>query len=120
MFYYKFHIGDYQSHTRHLSPIEHLSYRFLLDLYYLQEKPLLNDIKKLSKLLMLHDYEAEISAVLDEFFTLTAFGWINKRADIEINNYKRKLHIASKAGKKSAKIRNEKIDKGTGEIIGVE
>lgn len=27
MHYYNFHIGDYASHTRHLSPIEDIAYR---------------------------------------------------------------------------------------------
>jgi uncharacterized protein YdaU (DUF1376 family) len=118
MFYYKFHIGDYQSHTRHLTIREHISYRFLLDLYYLQEKPLVNDIKKLAKLLTIPDYEKDIKAVLEEFFTLTDSGWANKRADLEIESYKKKLFIASKAGKKSARVRKEKVNKQTGEIVG--
>ena len=40
MNYYPFHIGDYASHTRHLTLMEDLAYRRLLDLYYLHERPL--------------------------------------------------------------------------------
>jgi len=36
MHYYQFNIGDYASHTRHLSDLEDLAYRRLLDAYYLQ------------------------------------------------------------------------------------
>ena len=39
MHYYSFNIGDYASHTRHLTAIEDLAYRRLLDLYYLHEQP---------------------------------------------------------------------------------
>ena len=40
MNYYNFHIGDYARRTRHLSVIEDLFYRRLLDLYYTTEAPL--------------------------------------------------------------------------------
>ena len=40
MHYYSFHIGDYMSHTRHLSLIEDLAFRRLLDFYYLHEQPI--------------------------------------------------------------------------------
>ncbi|NDH69342.1 MAG: DUF1376 domain-containing protein, partial [Gammaproteobacteria bacterium] len=33
MHYYQFHIGDYKSHTHHLSLLEDLAYRRLLDFY---------------------------------------------------------------------------------------
>lgn len=38
MIWYKFHIGDYLTHTVHLSDAEDLAYRRLLDLYYMSEK----------------------------------------------------------------------------------
>jgi uncharacterized protein YdaU (DUF1376 family) len=38
--FYSFHIGDYAAHTRHLTPIEDIAYRRMLDLYYTSEKPL--------------------------------------------------------------------------------
>jgi uncharacterized protein YdaU (DUF1376 family) len=37
MHYYQFNIGDYQSHTAHLTDMEDLAYRRLLDWYYLHE-----------------------------------------------------------------------------------
>jgi len=36
--WYKFHLGDYITHTTHLSDAEDLAYRRLLDLYYMSEK----------------------------------------------------------------------------------
>jgi uncharacterized protein YdaU (DUF1376 family) len=39
MNYYPFHIGDYISHTSHLSDLEDLAYRRMIDLYYQTEEP---------------------------------------------------------------------------------
>jgi uncharacterized protein YdaU (DUF1376 family) len=87
MHYYQFNIGDYLSHTRHLTPIEDICYRRALDYYYLHEQPLTLDIKKLSRLLMLSDYHNELVSVVNEFFEQTEFGYINTRADKEIKQY---------------------------------
>ena len=40
MIWYKFHLGDYITHTLHLSDAEDLAYRRLLDLYYMSEEPI--------------------------------------------------------------------------------
>jgi uncharacterized protein YdaU (DUF1376 family) len=40
MHHYQHHIGDYRRDTMHLTLLEHGVYRQLIDLYYLQEKPL--------------------------------------------------------------------------------
>jgi len=93
MIFYPFHIGDYQSHTAHLTPLEDITYRRLLDLYYLHEVPLVNDIDKLARLTRLQGHEAEIQNILDEFFTLKE-GWENSRANREIDKYLNKSHKA--------------------------
>lgn len=87
MHYYRFNIGDYQSHTKHLSPIEDICYRRLLDFYYLHEQPIPKDLVKISRLLLLQDYKKEIELILVEFFVKTKEGWINPRADEEIQQY---------------------------------
>ena len=99
MHYYQFHIGDYKSHTHHLTPMEDLAFRRLLDHYYLHEVP----IKKtnIARQIGLKDFEQEVLSILDEFFVSTLEGFINPRADIEINKYKE----FSIAGKKGAAIR---------------
>ena len=84
MYFYSFHIGDYSSHTRHLSPIEDIAYRRLLDLAYSIEKPIKNEIRDISRLINLRDYQQEILDVLDEFWELTDEGWINNRVLKEI------------------------------------
>jgi uncharacterized protein YdaU (DUF1376 family) len=105
MHYYQFNIGDYASHTRHLSPIEDIAYRRLLDLYYLHERPLNSGLTSVARQINLRDYESEVKSVLEEFFTLTDDGWINVRADKEIAHYRGKIEQASRAGRASAERR---------------
>ena len=105
MHYYQFNIGDYVSHTRHLSPIEDIAYRRLLDAYYLSERPLNSGVAVVARQIGLREYEQEVKIVLDEFFKLTEDGWINVRADKEIAHFKGKIEQASKAGKASAERR---------------
>jgi uncharacterized protein YdaU (DUF1376 family) len=105
MHYFQFNIGDYASHTRHLTVIEDLAYRRLLDLYYLQERPLSSGLTSVARQINMRDYETEVQAVLEEFFDLTDEGWTNARADKEIAHYKAKVEQASRAGKASAERR---------------
>jgi uncharacterized protein YdaU (DUF1376 family) len=106
MHYYQFNIGDYASHTRHLSPIEDIAYRRLLDLYYLHERPLNSGLTSVARQINLREYESEVKSVLEEFFTLTDDGWINVRADKEIAHFRGKIEQASRAGRASAERRS--------------
>ena len=105
MHYYQFNIGDYASHTRHLSPIEDIAYRRLLDNYYLSERPFNSNVTTVARQIGLKEYEQEVEQVLNEFFELIGDGWIHYRAEKEISNYKSKIDNASKAGKASAEKR---------------
>jgi uncharacterized protein YdaU (DUF1376 family) len=93
MHYYQFNIGDYQSHTAHLSDIEDLAYRRLLDWYYLHESPIPNDIPEIARQIRMRSHTESIAIVLKEFFELTKNGWSSIRANREI----------AKTGEKSAK-----------------
>jgi len=113
MHYYQFNIGDYQSHTKHLSPTEDICYRRLLDFYYLHESPIQNDLIKITRLLCLNkEYMSDVESVLSEFFSLTDDGWINHRANKEIEQYQ----AFSEAGKRGAAKRWSKD--GNSEVIG--
>jgi len=103
--YYQFNIGDYASHTRHLSLLEDLAFRRLLDAYYLHERPLNACSTSVARQIGMRDNKDEVESVLSEFFTLTDEGWVNKRADDEIATYHGKREQASKAGKASAEKR---------------
>ena len=106
MHYYQFNIGDYASHTRHLTLLEDLAYRRLLDAYYLQERPLNSGLTSVARQINMRDHEVEVKAVLEEFFELTDDGWVSRRADREIEHYKAKREQASRAGKASAERRS--------------
>jgi uncharacterized protein YdaU (DUF1376 family) len=84
MNYFHFHLGDYAAHTAHLTWEEDLIYRRLLDVYYLHERALAPDTKKLARVIRMPKSISVIEAVLDEFFTLQDDGWHNKRADVEL------------------------------------
>jgi uncharacterized protein YdaU (DUF1376 family) len=93
MHYYQFNIGDYKSHTEHLSDLEDLAYRRMLDWYYLHEAPLPIDPAEIARLIRMRSHTDCIAVVLREFFVRTPNGWTNHRADQEI----------AKAGEKSSK-----------------
>ena len=96
MHYYQFHIGDYASHTRHLSVHEDLAYRRLLDFYYLHEQPIKH--RDIARQINMREFEQDVLTVLEEFFLSTDAGFINPRADLEIAKYKE----FSEAGKRGA------------------
>lgn len=87
MHFYQFHIGDYKSHTHHLSPIEDLAFRRLLDHYYLHEEAIKQ--RDIARKIGLQEYEQEVLTVLDEFFVSTEIGYIHPRADAEIEKYRK-------------------------------
>jgi uncharacterized protein YdaU (DUF1376 family) len=106
MHFYQFHIGDYKSHTHHLSLIEDLAFRRLLDHYYLHEAPIKQ--RDVARQIGMRDHEQEVLAVLNEFFVSTENGFINPRADEEITKYRK----FSEDGKKGAAVRWHKGGNG--------
>jgi uncharacterized protein YdaU (DUF1376 family) len=93
MHYYQFNIGDYKSHTEHLSEMEDLTYRRLLDWYYLHETPIPLDLAETARQIRMRSHSDCITTVLQEYFERTEHGWIHHRANAEI----------AKAGDKSSK-----------------
>ena len=96
MHFYQFHIGDYKSHTSHLTPMEDLAFRRLLDFYYLHEHPIKH--RDVARQIGLKDFEQDVITVLEEFFLSTDAGFVNPRADKEIAKYRE----FSEAGKRGA------------------
>lgn len=103
MHYYQFNIGDYAKSTLHLSEMEDLAYRRLLDRYYDTEKPLESDIDELCRYIRMVPYKKETQQVLSEFFNLTKKGWIQKRVQKELSSYARKASAARANGKKGGR-----------------
>ena len=92
MNYYPFHMGDYATATRHLSWDEDAAYRRLLDAYYTREAPLPADMRQVFRLVVASSQEQReaVETVLHEFFELTDVGWVNRRADREIDAMREK------------------------------
>lgn len=107
MNYYKHHLGDYASATRHLSLLEHGVYRCLIDLYYVTEKPIPLDIAAACRLVCARskDERAVVQTVLEEFFTRTDEGWTHARCEAEISDYTEKAERNREVGKKGGRPR---------------
>lgn len=105
MHYYQFHIGDYRAGTAHLSDMEDLTYRRLLDMYYDTEQPIPLDLQWVAR--RTRTPADVIPVVLRDFFRETPDGWVNDRADAEIAAYHEKHEQASRAGRASAERRKQ-------------
>lgn len=111
MHHYQHHIGDYAAHAGHLSPIEDIAYRRMLDLYYLHERPFNGCSTDVARMIRMREHLAEVEAVLAEFFVQRDDGcWVQKRAEEEIAQYQQRRESAVKAGKASAKSRGAAKD----------
>ena len=102
MQHYQFHIGDYAQATAHLSPMEDLAYRRLLDLYYATEAPIPTDLSAVSRKIRLDPTPVE--QVLNEFFVMTPEGFTHHRCDKELES----IYSKSEAARKSAEVRWER------------
>ena len=74
------------SHTRHLSLLEDLAYRRLLDFYFLHEQPIKH--RDAARQIGMREHEEDVLTVLNEFFLSTDDGFVNPRANKEIEEYK--------------------------------
>jgi uncharacterized protein YdaU (DUF1376 family) len=103
MHYYQFNIGDYAKSTKHLTLLEDLAYRRLLDIYYDTEKPLISNVKQLARIAGMSEYIDEINNVLSDFFTETEEGFTQKKTAFEIEAYQAKAVVARVNGKKGGR-----------------
>jgi uncharacterized protein YdaU (DUF1376 family) len=101
MHYYQFNISDYESHTKHLTEIEDLAYRRMIDWCYLHESSLPESIEEIAKKICMRTHSDCIANVLHEFFQLTESGYIQGRIEKEVAAY----HAKSEKAKASAEAR---------------
>jgi uncharacterized protein YdaU (DUF1376 family) len=95
--WYKFHYGDYVTHTTHLSDAEDLAYRRLLDLYYMSEKQIPLNTESVARKIRL---DLDITeSVLGEFFEKTETGYFNHRCDAEVAKYQAQVANNQRLGK---------------------
>jgi len=101
MHWYKFNIADYKKDTDHLTMLEHGAYLKLLNKYYLNEEPLPLEETQLFRLIGVRgdDEATAIRSVLQDFFTKSEMGFIHKRCDVVIEEYKEKSYKASQSAK---------------------
>jgi uncharacterized protein YdaU (DUF1376 family) len=97
MNFYPFHVGDYASHTKGLSLLEDLAFRRLIDLYYLNEAPITDDVERAARVIGMRDHIDIVSYILSEFFLKSEDGYRNTRCDEEIEKYHAKAERAKKA-----------------------
>jgi uncharacterized protein YdaU (DUF1376 family) len=97
MHFYSFHPGDYLRDTAHLTPLEDIAYRRLLDLYYSSELPIPLETQSVSRRLRLDTQIIDL--ILKEFFQETPDGWRQPRCDVEIAAYKATCERNRKNGK---------------------
>jgi uncharacterized protein YdaU (DUF1376 family) len=101
MIWYKFHIGDYLTHTVHLSDAEDLAYRRLLDLYYMSEKAIPLDTESVARKIRL---DLDITeSVLGEFFEKTETGYFNNRCHVEVAKYQHQVENNRQLGKRGGR-----------------
>jgi uncharacterized protein YdaU (DUF1376 family) len=99
--WYKFHLGDYITHTTHLSDAEDLAYRRLLDLYYMSEMPIPLNTESVSRKIRI---DLDITeSVLGEFFDKTENGYFNYRCDAEIAKYQAQVANNRQLGKRGGR-----------------
>jgi uncharacterized protein YdaU (DUF1376 family) len=99
--WYKFHLGDYITHTTHLSDAEDLAYRRLLDLYYMSETEIPLNTELVARKIRL---DLDITeSVLGEFFEKTETGYFNNRCDAEITKYQAQVANNRQLGKRGGR-----------------
>ena len=99
MNFYPFHIGDYAAHTRHLSFMEDLAYRRLIDQYYLDECPLKGEPSFIARRIGMSDFSSDVQYILEMFFEKIDDLWVSKRCDDEIAKYRVKADSARNANR---------------------
>lgn len=92
MNYYEHHIGDYAEATAHLSFVEDAAYSRLIRKYYATERPLPPELRQVQRLVGARTKEEReaVDAVLQEFFSLEADGWHQRRCDEVIREFHEK------------------------------
>jgi uncharacterized protein YdaU (DUF1376 family) len=91
MHYYQFNLSDYITATAHLTPIQDIAYRRLLDFYYEKEKPIPNETEWVSNRIRLASDKDSVEHVLDEFFTLNGDNeWVHDVCDANIAAYQKR------------------------------
>jgi uncharacterized protein YdaU (DUF1376 family) len=108
MNWYKFDPVEHNAAVAHLGLADDLCYRRLMDVYYLSEKPLVQDVGVLAGHIQM---ESEIVAgVLEEFFKLTDRGWEHERIQKDIDARLHRRRVNQRSGKMGGRPRTQTED----------
>ena len=121
MNFYKRFIGDIQRDTGHLSLAEFGAYDRLLDHYYATETPLPSDVDACCRIAraMTKDERKAVSNILNQYFTPTDAGFIQKRVEQELSEAQPKIEanrINGLRGGRPKGSKNKTQEKPTGFI----
>lgn len=103
MHHYRHHIGDFRSATTHLSDLEELAYRRMIELYYDTETPLPTDVAWVAR--RVKSTPEVVQRVLDDFFVSSDGGWRQSRCDEELADYRKACKLARSNGKRGGRPR---------------
>jgi len=109
MNWYKFNILEFYEKTVNLSVLEELTYRKLIDLYYLNETPLPNNVEELLDAMDMGDAES-VRWILLVFFKLSQEDqcWHDDAIDRDLMNRKHQVSMNRQIGKKGGRPKSTK------------
>lgn len=119
MNYVSFHVGDWDSSTRLLSPLEKGIYIDLLMLYYSVERPLMRSECERIARAYANDERQALSYVLDRFFEVENDIYRHHRCDAEIAKCYSKSEKAAKSAKARWDKRKTKEAEGESRVLGM-
>ena len=99
MNYVQFHVGDWDSSTRLLSPLEKGIYIDLLMLYYSLERPLMRSECDRIARAYTDEEKAALEYILDRFFLVEGDSYRHQRCDLEIEKTRAKSEKAASSAK---------------------
>lgn len=103
MNFFPFHPGDYMLRAAHLEPLEDLAYRRLIDLYYVNEKPIEGTPDVIARVIRMRSNTTEVEAVLREFFVNDDGSWRHNHCDEVIAQYQARAKQAAENGKRGGR-----------------
>ena len=105
MHYYPKNIGDYRRDTMNLSLLEHGVYMTLIDHYILNEEPFPLDHLDICWTIgaKTDNEKTAVCLILSKFFVQTDSGYVHKRCDEEIAQYRLRADTARENGKKGGR-----------------
>ena len=115
MHYYQFHVSDYLHDTAHLSFVEDIVYRRLLDLYYTSEKPIPDDCQAVARRIRMPKHADVVASVLKEFFCCEKDTncWTHKRCEEGIQTYQGKREINQRNGRLGGRPKHKPMETQT-------